>query len=427
MTKIRIENARILDPGSNRDESGTICIENGTILSVFTQPKKFTPDISIDASGKWACPGIVDLSAHLANPGQETKRTILKEAHAAASAGVTTVCCPPDTFPVIDSTAVIELFLQAAEDAGLTRILPIAALTQGLEGDRLSEMYILKAAGCVAVSNANQPLANYEILRRALEYAASLDLTVFINAEDQHLRNNGVINEGTISTRLGLPPIPHTAETVAVSATLLLTEQTGARVHFCRLSTARAVDMLRQAKDSGLPVTADVDICHLYLTDLDVYGFNANCHLVPPLRTMEDKEALIRGLAEGIIDAVCSDHRLLNADSKIAPFSLTKPGASTIELLLPLMLDLANRDKLTLLNAIEKITRNPASILNLPYGKLESGCPADITIIDPNKSWTVHGTQLLGGGKYTPFDGWELQGKVSHTILNGEFIYQYDK
>jgi dihydroorotase len=425
MTKIRIENGRILDPHSSRDSSGVICIDNGTILSAKDSTMDFTADITINAKNSWVCPGIVDLSARFGKPGQAIKNTFTTEAAAAASAGVTSVCYPPDTHPVIDSSAAVEFLLKSAADSGQVRIYPIGALTQSLKGDRLAEMFTLKSAGCVAVSNANQPIANYEILRRTMEYAASSDLTVFFHPEDDSLRNHGVVNEGALSTRLGLPPIPEIAETVAVSAALLIGELSGAKMHFCRISTARAVDMIRQAKQQGLPVTADVDICHLYLTELDADGYNSTCHLIPPLRSMDDKDALIHGIAEGVIDAVCSDHRLLSIDSKIAPFSQTEPGASTIEFLLPLMLDLASRGKLSLLDALEKVTTNPAQILNLPCGRIEPGYNADIIIINPDTSWTAHGQQLNSGSKSTPFEGWELQGKVSHTILDGELIFQY--
>ncbi|MGK0297574.1 MAG: dihydroorotase [Gammaproteobacteria bacterium] len=424
MTRIRIENGRILDPHSSRDSCGEVCIDNGAILSTKNSTMDFTADIIINAKDSWVCPGIVDLSARICNPGETIKKTFTTEAAAAASAGVTSVCCPPDTHPIIDSSAAVEFLLKSASDSGQVRINPIGALTQGLKGDRLAEMFTLKTAGCVAVSNANQPLANYEILRRAMEYAASSDLTVFFHPEDFSLRNYGVVNEGALSTRLGLPPIPEIAETVAVSSALLIAELSGTKIHFCRISTARAVDMIRQAKQLGLPVTADVDICHLYLTELDVDGYNSSCHLIPPLRSLHDKGALIQGLAEGVIDAVCSDHRLLSIDSKIAPFSQTEPGASTIELLLPLMLDLASRGKLSLLDAVEKITTNPAQILNLPCGRIEPGYNADIIIINPDISWTAREQQLNSGSKCTPFEGWELQGKVSHTILDGELIFQ---
>ena len=424
MKKIQIDNARILDPENGIDKKGSIFIENGIIAAISKTDKKFNPDLRINAKGKWVCPGIVDLSARFAKPGQEFKSTISTEASAAASAGVTTVCCPPDTFPVIDSPAVVELMYKTAEESGQVQLLPIGALTHGLKGDRLAEMESLKRAGCVAISNANQPVLNNEILRRAFEYAASTDLTVFIHPEDHHLRNQGVINEGAISTRLGLPPIPETAETVALSAALLLVEQTGVCAHFCRLSTARAVDMIGQAKSAGLPVSADAGICHLFLTEMDVDGYNANCHLIPPLRRLEDKDALVNGIIDGTIDAICSDHQPLSIDSKTAPFSLTKPGASTIEFLLPLLIDLATRKKISLLQAIEKISSNPAKVLRLPLGSLSEGKAANITIFDPDKTWTVLGANLVSAGKSTPFDGWELQGKTSHTLLNGVLVYE---
>ncbi len=420
--KIQVTKGRIIDPATGVDQAGTVCIDNGTIIATGRAAAGFKPDMEIDAGGKWICAGLIDLSARFGEPGQQ-QASIASESAAAASAGVTTVCCPPDTSPVIDTPAVVELITQRAARSGKTRIYPIGALTQGLKGERLAEMYALQQAGCIAISNANQPLANNEIMRRAFEYAASTNLTVFINAEDHALRNQGVVNEGAISTRLGLPPIPETAETVAVSSALLLIEQTGVRAHFCRLSTAKAVTMIARAKQAGLPVTADVGICHLYLTEQDVDGYNVNCHLVPPLRRLEDKQALIRGLVDGTIDAVCSDHSPLNDDAKIAPFNLTRPGASTIEMLLPLMLDMVSRDQLSASQALEKLTINPARILGLQGGTLRPGSPADLIVIDPDLAWTVNRQQLRSAGKNTPFDGWELMGKVTHTILNGQLVF----
>lgn len=420
--KIQITKGRIIDPANGVDQTGAVCIENGYILAVGRSTANFDPDMVIDAGGKWICPGLIDLSARFGEPGQQ-QATIASESAAAASAGVTSVCCPPDTSPVIDSPAVVELITQRAARSGKTRIYAIGALTHGLKGERLAEMYALQQAGCIAISNANQPVANNEILRRALEYAASTNLTVFIHAEDHALRNQGVVNEGTISTRLGLPPVPETAETVAVSTALLLIEQTGVRAHFCRLSTAKAVAMIARAKQAGLPVTADVGICHLYLTEQDVDGYNVNCHIVPPLRRLEDKQALIRGLVDGTIDAVCSDHYPLNDDAKIAPFNLTRPGASTIEMLLPLMVDMGTRNQLSASQILEKMTTNPARILGLQGGTLRPGSPADLIVIDPDQSWTVSRKQLHSAGKNTPFDGWELMGKVTHTIMNGQLVY----
>ncbi len=421
--KIQITNGRIIDPANGLDLIGSVYIEDGVILSVGKAVAGFKPQHLIDATDQWVCPGLIDLSARFGDHAQQGLASIASESIAAASAGVTTVCCPPDTSPVIDTPAVVELINQRAARSGKTRIFTIGALTHGLAGDRLAEMYSLQQAGCVAVSNANRPVASNEILRRAFEYAASTNLTVFIQAEDHTLRNQGVINEGAFSTRLGLPPIPETAETVAVSTALLLAEQTGVRAHFCRLSTARAVNMIARAKQSGLPVTADVDICHLYLTEQDVDGYNVNCHLSPPLRRLEDQQALIQGLIDGTIDAVVSDHYPLSEDAKVAPFNLTRPGASTIEMLLPLMLDMVTRKQLSTLQALEKVTSNPARILDQNLGSLGVGCLADLIVIDPNQSWTVNRQNLRSAGKNTPFDGWELMGKITHTLLKGQTVY----
>jgi len=420
--KIQITDGRIIDPASGLDQTGSICIANGVILSTGQVVSGFKPDLTIDARGKWICPGLIDLSARFGEPGQ-VQATIASESAAAASAGVTSICCPPDTGPIIDSPAVVELINRRAAQSGKVRILPVGALTHALKGERLAEMYALQQAGCVAVSNASLPLASNEIMRRAFEYAASTGLTVFIQAEDHSLRNQGLVNEGAVSTRLGLSAVPETAETVAVSTALLLIEQTGVRAHFCRLSTAKAVTMIARAKQAGLPVTADVGICHLYLTEQDVDGYNANCHVQPPLRRLEDKQALLRGLIEGTIDAVCSDHHPLSEDAKVAPFNQTRPGASTIEFLLPLMLDLVTRKQLSLVHALEKLTSNPARILGLQRGTLHQGSPADLVVIDPDQAWTIHRQQLVSAGKNTPFDGWELMGKVSHTLLDGRPVY----
>ena len=422
--KIRINNGKLIDPANGLNSAGAVCIEDGIIISAGKPPAKFKPDIDIDASDKWVCPGIIDLCARFGEPGQQLEATIESESKAAASAGVTAVCCPPDTLPVIDTSAVVELIHQRAEKANRTHIYPIAALTQGLEGERLAELYALKQAGCIAVSNANRPISNNEILRRAMEYAASTDMTVFIHAQDHYLANNGVVNEGAISTRLGLPPIPETAETVAVSTTLLLVEQTKVRVHFCRLSSAKSVEMIVRAKKAGLSVSADVSICHLHLTEMDVDGYDANCHLVPPLRTLEDKNALIQGLASGAIDAVCSDHQPHNEDAKTQPFGLTKPGASTIEILLPMVLDLVSKGLISPVRAIECLTINPARILGIDSGSLAVGKVADIAIIDPEKSWSFTKEKMLSAGKNTPFDEWQLLGKVTHTIYKGRVVYQ---
>jgi dihydroorotase len=422
--RILIKNGRIIDPANKLDKVGDVCIARGKIVSVLKPNADFSADREFDASNKLVCPGLVDLSARLREPGLEYKATIASESQAAVSAGITSVCCPPDTQPVIDTAAVAELIQQRAKAANKLRIFPLGALTHRLEGEHLAEMHALKRAGCVGVSNAYVDIANTDVLRHAMEYANSCGMTVYIQAEDRYLSQNGVVHEGLISTRLGLPSIPAAAETVAVSRALLLTEQIGGRVHFCRVSSARSIVLISEAKKAGLPVSADVSICHLHLTEMDVDGYNADCHLRPPLRSQRDREALCQAIKSGSIDAICSDHQPHDEDAKASPFSETEAGASTIELLLPLTLDLVNKKVLSLMEAVACLSSKPASILGVDAGTLSPDRPADITIIDPEKHFNVDRNSLLSAGKNTPFNGWELQGMVSNVFLNGRSVYR---
>jgi dihydroorotase len=422
--KLHIKKGRIIDPANNIDKEGDIYIADGRIVSVLKTVSGFGADQVIDAKGLWVCPGIIDLGARFREPGLEHKATIESEAVAAAAGGVTAVCYPPDTDPVIDTAAAAELIHQRATATGRVRIHTVAALTQGLEGKLLAEMAGLKEAGCIAVSNVNRAIASTEVFRRSLEYAATVDLPVFIHAEDPWLRNYGVAHEGALSTRLGLPPIPETAETTAVAQALLLIEHAGARAHFCRLSAARSIELVAAARQRGLPVTADVGICHLHLTEMDIDGYNTQCHLIPPLRRLADKEALTQSVADGRIEAVCSDHQPHDLDAKAAPFSLSEPGASTLETLLPLVLDLVHKEKLTPGRAVACLTAEPARILGLDAGTLSKDAPADVILIDPDAAWTVDRERLLSAGRNTPFHGWEMSGRVTHTLLGGRLVHQ---
>ena len=424
--RLHIQNGRIIDPANQRDERGDVYVANGKIVSVIDQPDGFTADSVIDANDKIVCPAFIDLCARMREPGHEYKATIASEVDAAVRSGITSVCYPPDSEPVIDTPAVAELIQQRAQAAGKLRIFPLGALTMGLAGERLSEMLALQRAGCVGVSNGAMSQDNTEVLRNALAYAHSCQMKVFLQLENRHLANNGVAHDGAISTRLGLAPIPQSAETTALSQALLLIEEIGGPVHFGRLSSARSVSLIAEAKKAGLPVSADVGICHLHLSEMDVDGYNADCHLRPPLRSQRDRESLCQAIASGVIDAICSDHQPHDDDAKAAPFAETEAGASSIELLLPLVLNLVDKKVFSLANAIAALSYKPASILGIDTGSLNPGTAADIVIIDPEKHFTVDRARLVSAGKNAPFHGWELIGAVSHTLFEGRLVYQSD-
>ena len=424
--RISIENGKLLDPSNKLDQKQDLFIADGKIVSLEKKPDDFNPDLVINAKDKIVLPGLVDLCARLREPGFEKKGNFDSELYAANSSGITSISVPPDTTPVIDTPAVVEFIHQRARETNRANIFPLGALTQKLKGEQLAEMYLLKEAGCIGVSNALNAIENTEVLRRAFEYANSCDLSVFIYAEDEKIANNGVAHEGAISARLGLPAIPETAETIAISRVLLLVEQTDVRVHFCHLSSARAVDLIRTAKKQGIEVTADVSICNLHLTDMDIADYDSNCHVKPPLRNERDRVGLIEGIRDETISAVCSDHQPHEINAKSAPFSITEPGASTIEHLLPLMLHLVNRNEITLNRAISLITSEPAKILGINRGFIEKNKHADLCIYDPNSNISIDKNNLLSSGKNTPFNGWELQGKVTHTLLNGEVVFSID-
>ena len=422
--RILIKNGRLFDPANELDSEGDLYIADGRILGLGEKIKGFTADREIDASGKLVCPGIIDLCARLREPGQEHKGTIASEAQAAIRSGVTGVCCPPDTMPVIDTPAVAELIQQRAEAVDVLQIMPLAALTKQLRGENLTEMLALKNAGCVGVSNARRAIIATDILRNAMEYAHSCNMTVFVEPEDPYLGKTGVAHEGAISTRLGLSPIPVTAETVAIGTILMLAEQIGCRVHIGRISAAGSIDMIAKARNSGVKVSADVAICNLHLTEMDVDGYRSECHLRPPLRTQTDREALCRAIDEGLLDVICSNHEPHDEDAKAAPFAETEAGASTIELLLSLTLELVERGDISLAQAISSLTSKPADILGIDAGRLGREGRADIAVIDLQAHKSVERENLVSAGKNTPFQGWELRGQVTHTIFNGKLVFE---
>ncbi len=423
---ISIHNGRLIDPANALDKNTALHIADGRILAVGEAPEGFVAEQVIDADGGWVIPGIIDLQARLREPGHEHKGTIESESRAAAAGGVTTLCMPPDTDPVLDEPAVAEQVRNRAKAADRTWVLPLGALTQGLRGEQLAEMLALKEAGCVAVSNARRAIASTLVLRRAFEYAATLGLTVFLQPEDPHLAS-GCMHEGPVSTRLGLPGIPDEAEVIALSRDLEMVEQTGVRAHFGQLSSARAVERIAEAQARGLPVSADVSAHQLHLTDIDVAGFNSQCHLRPPLRSQRHREALRAALSIGTIQAICSDHQPHDRDAKLAPFAATEPGLSGLETLLPLTLKLVDEGVLSPMQAVATLTSGPAGVLALESGRLSPGAPADVAVVDPEADWILEAASMHSRGKNSPFLDWSLKGRVMHTLHAGRPVYPFSE
>lgn len=421
---IHIRGGHVIDPASQQNSRQDVFIREGYIIALGQAPADFVADQLIDAHGCLVCPGLIDLNARLREPGQEHTATIDSETRAAAAGGVTTLVVPPDTDPVIDTPAVVELIEDRAKKAARTMVLTVGAITQKLESELLAEMAALKAAGCVGVSNAMHEIANTVVWQRALSYAATLDLIVFINAADPWLQAQGCVHQGTVSTRLGLGGIPETAETIAVSRDLLLIEQTGVRAHFHNISSGRGVALIREAQVRGLPVTADVSAHHLHLTEHDLGNYDSSTHVMPPLRTLRDREQLQQGLRDGVIQAITSQHQPLDKDAKLGPFAETQPGISGLETLLPLTLKLVENDELSLQQAIAALTCQPASILGIEAGRIQVGAMADLSIIDPEAEFTCTPGEFVSAGKNSPFGGWLFSHAVSHTIYHGRLVYQ---
>lgn len=422
--RLVIRGGYVIDPANGLEGIHDLYLAEGRVAGVGTAPDGFTAERVISAEGRIVCPGLIDLCARLREPGLEHKASIASESAAASAGGITTLCCPPDTDPVIDTPAVVNLIQEKAQQIGKVRVLPVGALTRGLKGKDLSEMSALKRAGCVALGNAHSPMANTLVLRRALEYAASHDLLVVIRPEDPWLADRGCVHEGPTATRLGLPGIPDAAETVAIAQVLALVEHTEARVHFAQLSCARATRMIAKAREKGAPVSADVAAHQLHLSELDIDGFNAMCHVSPPLRSPGDRDALRAALKSGVITAICSDHQPHEPDAKLDVFPSTEPGMASLEMLLPLTLKLVDEDVLSLSQAIALVTEGPASIMGIETGSLAVGAPADACIFDPAHIWKVDSSSWRSSGRNTPYWGQSAKGRVTHTVLGGRVVFE---
>jgi len=422
--KIHIKNGRLIDPKNNLDAQQDIYIAERRILSIGKAPADFVADQEIDATGLIVIPGLMDIAARLREPGYEYKATLESEMTAAVAGGVTSLACPPDTEPPLDEPGLVEMLKHRARSLNQCRVFPVGALTKGLAGAEITEMNELTEAGCKAFSQADEALTNTRVMMRAMQYAATFDYRVWLRPQDSYLAKNGVAHDGEVAARLGLPTIPVIAETIALDTALQLARETDVILHICRISSAEAVEMIREAKHEGLKVTCDASINHVHLTDMDLGFFDANCHLVPPLRGQRDKEALRAGLLDGTIDAICSNHSPVDDDAKQLPFAEAESGATGLELLLPLVLKWAEQEKVPLLDALARVTIKPAQLLGQKMGHLSVGAHADICMFDPTTSWTVEPAALKSQGKNTPFNGYEMQGRVRYTLLDGQLVFQ---
>jgi dihydroorotase len=418
---LHVRNGRVVDPASGRDAIGDVFIADGK----FVERLQGKADRVLDASGLVVAPGFIDLSARLREPGQEHKATLKSEMDAAVAGGVTSLACPPDTDPPLDEPGLVDMLRRRAKALSRARVYPVGALTVKLQGSALTEMAELAEAGCVAFSQANVPVADTQVLWRALQYAATFGFSVWLRPEDLWLAKGGVAHDGEVATRMGLAGIPDFAETIALATLLELVRATGARLHACRLSTAGAVELMRKAKAEGLPVTCDVAIHHVHLCDMDLGYFDSHCRLEPPLRSQRDRDALSRGLLEGVIDCLCSDHTPVDEDGKHVPFAEAEPGATGLELLLPLTLKWGATRNLSLAKTLARITCEPARILGVDSGRLAHGAPGDLALFDPHAEYRLDSQTLKSQGKNTPFIGYSLAGRVRHTVVAGNPVFGF--
>ncbi|WP_278379053.1 MULTISPECIES: dihydroorotase [Stutzerimonas] len=423
MVATRILGAHVIDPVSGRNEIADIYLQHSKIAAIGQAPAGFEAQQTIDAQGLTAAPGLVDLAVALREPGYSRKGSIASETLAAAAGGITSLCCPPQTRPVLDTAAVTELILDRARESGHAKVFPIGALTRNLAGEQLSELVALREAGCVAFGNGLTEFASNRNLRRALEYAATFDLTVIFHSQDRDLAEGGLAHEGAAASFLGLSGIPETAETVALARNLLLVERSGVRAHFAQLTSARGAEMIAQAQARGLPVTADVAMYQLILTDEALHGFSSLYHVQPPLRSAADRDGLREAVKAGVISAISSHHQPHEADAKLAPFGETEPGISSAEILLPLALTLVDDGLLDLPTLLARLTSGPATALRLPTSTLQAGQPADLVLFDQHSS-TLVGERWYSKGRNCPFMGHCLPGAVRYTIVDGHISFE---
>ena len=421
--RLSIINGRVIDPARSLDLNAPVHVADGRIVAIGQAPAGFIAQQTLDARGLVVAPGLVDLAARLREPGYEYRATLESEMQAALAGGVTSLSCPPDTDPPLDEPGLVEMLKHRARQLESASLYPLGALTVGLKGEVITEMAELAEAGCVGFAQPGQLFADTDALMRAMQYACTYGFTVWLQPQDHWLGRGGVAASGPVAGRLGLPGVPVAAETVAMHTIFELVRATGCRVHLCRVSSAAGVELVRRAKHEGLPVTCDVAVHHLHLIDVDIGYFDSHYRVDPPFRAQRDRDAIRAGLAQGVIDAVCSDHTPVDDDAKQMPFGEAEPGVTGLEMLLPLTLKWAAESSVPLASALARITSAAAAILRIDGGHLAPGAPADLCLFDPDEPWTVEAGTLRSQGRHTPYLGREVSGRARVTLVGGRIVY----
>lgn len=424
---VLIINARLVDPLSGKEERGALAIEQGVIAEVghaidATAPKEGA--LIIDAKGRVLAPGLVDLRAFVGEPGAEHRETLSSASRAAAAGGVTTVVCMPDTNPPIDDPAVVDHLIRRARDTAGVRMLPAAALTKDLEGKEMAEIGLLKEAGAVFFTDGAKSVINSQVMRRALRYARDFDALIVHHVEEPWLSSDGVMNEGELASRLGLPGIPKAAETIMLERDIALVRLTGARYHAAMISCSESLAIVKRAKEEGLPVTCGVSINNLALNENDIGSYRTFLKLSPPLRAEDDRRAMIEGVASGVIDVIVSDHNPQDVEAKRQPFIECADGAIGLETMLSAALRIVHNGDLTLPRMLQAMALRPADLLRAPQGRLQKGAPADLILFDPDEPYVLDPAHLHSLSKNTPFDGARLEGRVHRTLVQGRVVYE---
>ncbi len=426
--KLHIQGGRLIDPANGIDALHDVYVIDSQVVSIGEAPPDFVPNRVINARGLAVLPGLVDLSARLREPGFEHRATLESELMAALAGGVTSLVLPPDTDPVLDEPGLVEMLKHRARQMNQSHVYPLGAMTVGLKGEVITEMAELTEAGCVAFSQADVAVVDTNVLLRSMQYGRTFDYALWLRPQDPWLTRDGVAASGAMASRLGLAGIPEQAETIALHTLFELQRATQARLHLCRISSAAGIELLRRARAEGLPVTCDVSAHHVHLTEMDIGYFDAHCRLTPPLRTQRDRDAIRAALADGTIDAICSDHTPVDEDYKLLPFGEAEPGTTGLELLLSLALKWARETGEPISKAVARVTSEPARVLGnkVPAfcGQLGVGATADLCLVDLEADWLVSEASLLSQGKHTPFLGFELPGKVRLTMVSGRVAYE---